>query len=96
MNFIRSNFFRTVTKFISRHFGRNLKRIERVSTKNRCNIKLFYCNGFFILLEERLSLIKCMITFVLRLFRVLYQDTDKTMDFPDSMVRKQKLLGHID
>ena len=39
---------------------------------------------------------KCMTSFLLRLFRVPYQSTDKILDFPNCMVRKQKLLGCID
>ena len=96
MVFIRPNFFQTITKLISRHFGGSLKRTGRVSTKNRCSIKLFHCNGFFVLLEERLSLMKYITMFVACLFRALYQGTDKILCFAKSMVRKQKLLGRID
>ena len=96
MNFIRSNFFRTITKLFSRYFGRNLKKIGRVSTKRKCNIKLFHCTGFFVLLGKRLSLMKYIKTFLLRFFRELYQGTDKILDFPNCMVRKQELLGSID
>ena len=85
-----------MTKLISRYFGKNIKRIRRVSTKSRCNIKLFHCNGFFVLLEERLSLMKYITMFVFCLFRRLYQGTDKILDFTKSVVRKQKLLGRID
>ena len=85
VNFIRANFFRTITKLISRHFRRNLKRIGGVSTKSRCIIKLFHSNGFFVLLEERLSLMKYMTTFVLCLFRVLYQGTHKILDFSNNL-----------
>ena len=35
-------------------------------------------------------------SFLLRLFRVLYQSTDKILVFLNCMVRKQKLLGCID
>ena len=96
MIFIRPNFFLTITKRISRYFQMNLKRTERVSAKSRCNIKLFYCNGFFVLLEERLSLIKYITMFVVCLFRALYQGSDKILDFTKCMVRKQKLLGRND
>ena len=96
MIFIRPNFFLTITKFISRHFGSNLKRIGRVSAKSRFNIKLFHCNGFSVLLKERLSLMKYITMFVVCLFRALYQGTDKILDFTKSMVRKQKLLGRTD
>ena len=96
MNFIRSNFFRTITKLFSRYFGRNLKKIGRVSTKRKCNIKLFHCTGFFALLEKRFSLMKYRKIFLLRLFRALYQGTDKILDFPNCMVREQELLGRID
>ena len=85
VSFIKPNFFRTITKFILRHFGRNLKRIGRVSTKSRCSIKLFHCNNFFVWLEERLSSIKYMTTFVFCLFRALYQGTDKILDFPNNL-----------
>ena len=34
--------------------------------------------------------------FLLRIFRALYQGTDKILDFPNSMVREQELLGRID
>ena len=85
VNYIKPDFFVTVTKLISRHFGKNLKRIGRVSTKSRCNIKLFHCNGFFVLFKERLSLMKYMATFVVCLFRVLCQGTDKTLDFPNNL-----------
>ena len=96
MIFIRPNLFLTMTKLISRYFGRNLKRTGRVSAKSRCNIELFHCNGFFVLLEERLSLMKYKKMFVVCLFRALYQGTDKILDFTKSMVRKQKLLGCTD
>ena len=89
VNFIRPSFFQTNAKLISRHFGRNLKRTGRVYNKNRCNIKLFYCNVFFVLLEERLSLMKYMATFVLCLFRTLYQGTDKILDFPNNLYGKK-------
>ena len=93
VNYIRPNFFVTITKLISRHFGKNLKRIGRVSTKSRCNIKLFHCNGFFVLFEERLSLMKYMATFVLCLFRALYQGTDKVLDFTNNLyVEKTKAV----
>ena len=82
-------FFRTIIKLISRYFGRNLKRIGRVSTKSRCSIKFFHCNGFFALFEERLSLMKYMATFVLCLFRVLYKGTDKILDFPNNLYGKK-------
>ena len=85
VSFIKPNFFRTITKFILRHFGRNLKRIGRVSTKSRCSIKLFHCNNFFVWLEERLSSIKYMTTFVFCLFRGLYQGTDKILDIPNNV-----------
>ena len=85
VSFARPNFFRTITKLISRYFGRTLKRIGRVSTKSRCNIKLFHCNGFFVLFEERLSLMKYMATFVLCLFRGLCQGNDKILDFPNNL-----------
>ena len=96
MNCISPNFFRTITKLFPRHFGRNLKRIGRVSTKSRCNIKLFHCNGFSVLLEESLLLKKYITMFVLCLFRAHYQGTDKILDFPICKVRKQKLLARID
>ena len=96
MIFIRPKFFQTIAKFISRHFGRNLKRIGTVSTKSTCNIKLFHCNGFFVLLEKRLSLMKYITMFVVCLFRALYQGTDKILDFTKCMVRKKKLLGRTD
>ena len=96
MIFIRPNFFLTITKRISRYFQRNLKRTGRVSAKSRCNIKLFHCNGFFVFLEERLSLMKQIIMFVVCLFRALYQGTNKILDFTKSMVRKQKLLRRTD
>ena len=85
VTFVRPNFFRTITKLISRYFGRDLNKIGRVSTKSRCNINLFHCNGFFLLFEERLSQMKYMATFVLFLFRALYQDTDKILDFPNNL-----------
>ena len=96
MNFIRPNFFRTITKLFSRYFERKLKKIGRVSTKRKCNIKLFHCTGFFALLEKRFSLMKYRKIFLLRLFRALYQGTDKILDFPNCMVREQELLGRID
>ena len=96
MNFIRSNSFQTITKLFSRYFGRNLKKIGIVSTKRKCNIKLFHCTGFFALLEKRFSLMKYRKIFLLRLFRALYQGTDKILDFPNCMVREQELLGRID
>ena len=77
--------FRTITKLLSRHFGRNLKRIGRVSTKSRRNTKLFHYNGFFVLFEERLSLMKYTATFVLCLFRALYKGIDKILDFPKNL-----------
>ena len=85
ITFVKPNFFRTITKLISRYCGRNLNRIGRVSTKSRCNIKLFHCNGFFFLFEERLSLMKYMATFALCLFRALYQGTDKILDFQNNL-----------
>ena len=96
MNFIRPNFFRTITKLFSRYFERKLKKIGRVSTKRKSNIKLFHCTGFFVLLGKRLSLMKYIKTFLLRFFRELYQGTDKILDFPNCMARKQELLGRID
>lgn len=96
VNFIWPNFFRTITKLFSRHFGGNLKKIGRVSTKRKCNIKLFHCTGFFALLEKRFSLMKYRKIFLLRLFRALYQGTDKILDFPNCIVREQELLGRID
>ena len=96
VNFIRPNFFRTITKLFSRHFGGNLKKIGRVSTKRKCNIKLFHCTCCSALLEKWFSLMKYRKTFLLCPFRALDQGTDKILDFPNSMVREQELLGRID
>ena len=72
VSFTGPNFFPTLIKLISRYFRRNLKRIERVSTRRRRNIKLFQCNGFFLLLVRKAK--KHMTTFVLCLFKALNQD----------------------
>ena len=96
VNFIRPNFFRTITKLFSRHFGGNLKKIGRVSTKRK------WTSNYFIALvsllcwkkdfhwwntEKHFSLVSSE-----RLIKALI----KYWSFPNSMVREQELLGRID
>ena len=91
MFFLFSNYHETSFKA----FRKESKENWRVSTKSRRNIKLFLCNGFFALFEERLSLMKYMATFVLCLFGALYQGTDKILDFQKNLYNEKAKVVRV-